>query len=326
MNSAAVGRTRQRLARVRRWEQTQRSPGPGQPVALDPRVVKPLGLAWRGAALVAGTLEWLVDASSTLIGSLIEALDSTVGWLAGLAAAVIELVFSIPYLGRGLGLVWRLGLTLAWAFLRLPLGLLALFGVLPEMRLRLVVLAAPGVDQAKQIEAIQLADRILRREANLRLVPVGPFQFDYPLAAPGPAPAGWHRGWLPDQALDHVGCALAALREDLGVWGGRVERLTIRAHLRGAFRRVSGWGAPLTVVTVGRVDEGRLAGCSMGPLLDYVTLAAEHPVCLLHELCHACNLLHTDLPRNVMTPTCGGVHLTRWQVALMRLSRHLTCW
>jgi hypothetical protein len=83
-------------------------------------------------------------------------------------------------------------------------------------------------------------------------------------------------------------------------------------------------GAPLMVMPVASVEEGILAGCSLGFLVDYVTVRGEQPICLAHEIGHACNLLHLAEPMNLMNPTCGGLHLTRWQVALLRLSRHVT--
>ena len=77
-------------------------------------------------------------------------------------------------------------------------------------------------------------------------------------------------------------------------------------------------------VAVKSVEGGKLAGCSLGPLTDYVTVRADQPVCLAHELGHACSLLHTQAAANLMNPTCGGVHLSRWQVAVLRASRHVT--
>ncbi|HEX9797244.1 MAG TPA: hypothetical protein VGA52_09660 [Anaerolineales bacterium] len=322
MTTPALERAKRRLAQVDHWHSQQLRTVPDR----RQRRADWAASVRRVAVLLAAVAEWLIDASSTLAGALVESVDSTVGWLASLVLAPVELLFSVPYAGRALGWLWRVGLTLAWAGIRLPLGLLALVGVLPRMRLRLLVLTAPGVDQQRQLDAIQFADQVLKAEANVQLVPVGPFQLDFPLAAASPDTSGWLSISLSGERLPRVGCALDAFGEDLGPWGGHAERLALRAHPRGAFRRVTGWGAPLSVITVGQVDDGRLAGCSLGPLLDYVTLAADHPVCLLHEVCHALNLPHSDLPRNVMNPTCGGVHLIRWQVALIRLSRHLTCW
>lgn len=114
------------------------------------------------------------------------------------------------------------------------------------------------------------------------------------------------------------------MRQDLQLLGGRIDRLAVRNHWRGGFRRLLGWGAPLMALLVTEVDGGRLAGCSLGPLTDYVTLRRDQPLCLAHEIGHACNLLHDRSPLNLMNPTCGGIHLRTWQVLLLRLSRHVT--
>jgi hypothetical protein len=285
-----------------------------------------MGLGVKGMASMALAF----DLMNTLAGAFAEVFDSTLGWGLSILAAPLELVFSFPYLGRGLAWVWRIALSLIWLPLHLPELLFSPTGVLPEKRLRLwVQLPCGGLSEEAQRrldEAIAVAGKIYRREANVRLVPVSVFQMNYPAAVEAverPSPwqhgtGGWQSGRL------DVGCGREALREDLGPLGGKLERMGLRNHFRGAYRRLLGWGAPIMVLIVNTVDAGRLAGCSLGPLTDYVTVRGDQPVCLAHEIGHACNLLHLEDPMNLMNLTCGGVHLRWWQVMLLRLSRHVT--
>lgn len=271
-------------------------------------------------------LEALIDRLHAPLADLAARLDAIVAGPASALSGPVELLFSLSYVGRSLAMLWRLLLSVAWAVARLPYGLLALADVKPEMKLRVQLLYAADPErqassQAELMDALAVAEAIFVREANVRLVPVEPSGHGE-TAAPGGQPipfvmedAGFAAGKRP--------CNLAALGDDLAGFGGRVDRAARSCAPRSGYRRISGWGAPLTIVLVEGVEDG-LVGCSLGPLTDYVTLAADNPLCAAHELAHACNLWHRREGLNLMNPTCGGIHLTRWQVALLRLSRHVT--
>lgn len=289
-------------------------------------------IAWQGWLLLTAGLALLIEGLAAALGVLLTAADATMGWALSVLLLPVEGLFSVPYLGRGLGHVWRIALTLFWTVLGLPDALLALVGILPEKRLRLwVLLPSPAEgerDRVRQrmLDAIAVAGRILRRQANVRLIPVSPFVFDFAFSPTETRPGGWLMKRPPSGDSDglRVGCQMQALQEDLGPLGGQIERWSFAYHLRGVYRRVFGYGAPVAAIGVDSVSEGQLAGCSLGPLVDYLTLAIRHPVCLAHEIGHACNLPHLEASGNLMKPTCGGIHLRRWQVALLRLSRHVT--
>jgi len=120
-----------------------------------------------------------------------------------------------------------------------------------------------------------------------------------------------------------VHCDRIAVWEDLWATGARFHLLGLRLHLRAGLRRLLGYGAPVLVIVVRSIAQHD--GCSLGPLTDYITLAANVPICLAHELGHACNLLHRpDESDNLMHPICGKTELTPWQIALLRASRHVT--
>lgn len=287
---------------------------------------------WRLAIGLAALVCVILELVLLLTSPLIQFFDAILGWAILPATALLELALTVPYLGRILGWLWRGLLSLLWGLpklLELPLVLLA---VMPPRRLRVWV--APtgdfeGVSQSWH-QAIEVADKILRREANVRLVPVRPMS--NPFNLPGWQAAAGQYDWVQqlgtaaDQLQLDVGCNQRALKEDLGSNGGRLDRLALQGHPRGSYRRLTGWGAPIMALVVHSVSAGKLAGCSLGPLTDYITVRHDKPVCLAHELGHACNLIHSQDPNNLMNPTCGGVHLSRWQVLVLRLSRHVTYW
>ena len=71
------------------------------------------------------------------------------------------------------------------------------------------------------------------------------------------------------------------------------------------------------------------AGCSLGPLVDYVTvdmgaLKSRTRRVLVHELGHACGLPHSGAAENLMLPKRMGERLQPWQVAVLRTSRHVS--
>jgi hypothetical protein len=151
------------------------------------------------------------------------------------------------------------------------------------------------------------ARRVLREQAAIELFPA----LD-PLVATLEVPA-------PSTALDSP-CAKGSWQADFGTGGAFFRRFA-------AAGRASGSGAPITVFVVRKVL-GK-AGCSLGPLVDYVTvdmsaLTGRTRRVLVHELGHACGLPHSGAAENLMLPKRMGERLQPWQVAVLRSSRHVT--
>lgn len=277
--------------------------------------------------LLSTTVATLIDAFVSPLAYLVVWIESSIGWFFDVVLAPVALVLAIPYLGRALAWVLAVGQTLVWTAVALPDAVLTGLGVMPEKRLRVRVQLPPGVSEAAQVEMLQaltVTAQIYRREANVRILPAVPWTIKGAFAGPAVPLDSWMGvGDAGTQRLN-VGCAVQALAEDIGRVGGLFAWRALRFHPFGISRRLLGLGAPVVVFGVGSVAGGQLIGCSLGPLTDYVTVQIDRPVCLPHELGHACNLVHVSTPGNVMNPTCGGAHFTRWQAVLVRLSRHVS--
>ena len=191
------------------------------------------------------------------------------------------------------------GGTLAGA--RRPKRLRLSVAILRDERGRPVATPAdvePSLDEAR---------RVLRERLAIELVPAAD-----PLVRTLELPP-------PREALD-CPCADGSYRAELGVGGAFFRRFASRG-------RVTGSGTPITVFVV-RDVLGK-AGCSLGPLVDYVTvdmtgLTGRTKRVLVHELGHACGLPHSRAADNLMLPTRMGDRLQPWQVAVFRSSRHVT--
>ncbi len=192
-----------------------------------------------------------------------------------------------------------------------------LAGLRPEkkLRIRIVVLrdgdGRPVVAEDELAAALAETRRVLAREAGVSL------------AALDGALVVTLDDLAPPAVLDAPCTDNGLWKTDLGP-AGRYFRRRLARH---PLRTVVGLGAPVTVFVV-RDVVGK-CGCSLGPLGDYVTieprgLAAGTLRILAHELGHSCGLRHTSRENNLMRPRGQGEHLTRWQQAVLRSSRHVT--
>jgi hypothetical protein len=180
-----------------------------------------------------------------------------------------------------------------------------------RLRVRVLILrdeTGKPVATPEDVEpALAEARRVLLEQAAIELLPALE-----PVVATLEVPA-------PPAALDSP-CAEGSWRADFGPGGAFFRRFSAR---RGA----NGTGTPVTVFVV-RDVLGK-AGCSLGPLVDYVTvdmtaLKGRTRRVLVHELGHACGLPHSRAAVNLMLPKRMGERLQPWQAAVLRSSRHVT--
>jgi Matrixin len=180
-----------------------------------------------------------------------------------------------------------------------------------KLRVRVAILRdeqGRPVATADDVEpSLAEAQRVLREALGIELVPAA-----YPLVRTIDEPA-------PPAALDSP-CAEGSYRADFGAGGAFYRR-----HREPG--GVTGSGGPITVFVV-RDVLGK-AGCSLGPLVDHVTvdmsaLTSRRLRVLAHELGHACGLPHSSAAENLMLSSRMGDRLQPWQVAVFRSSRHVT--
>ena len=183
--------------------------------------------------------------------------------------------------------------------------------LLKKMRVCVIILRDErGVALATEADlqpAIDSAKQIYLAAANVKLTVERIHTLDDP--APG-------------HALD-VRCGADAWGEDLWITGAYFDFQSSLHCITGAVSRIVGYGGQISVFVL-RDIPGTTAGCSLGPLSDYVTIEGARGICFAHELAHACGLWHHGPTTNLANNTCGGTDLKWWQRVIVRNSRHVT--
>jgi hypothetical protein len=225
----------------------------------------------------------------------------------------LSLPFSIPYAGRSLKWIWSVVLTALWSLPALPELVLELVGLRWEKRLRVQVIVLRDEIGEPVVAPEHLDEHLAHAREIFSLAGVRIEVEAIALSARASA-----------TNLLEPGChTLGSFAEDLGRRGSAYELLSSTEAATGNFRRLVGYGAPIVVLVVRRFRTKHL-GCSLGPLTDYVTVAASNAVCIAHELGHACGLPHSKRKDNLMSRFCGRTGLVGWQAAVVRSSRHVT--
>jgi hypothetical protein len=242
-------------------------------------------------------------------------------------AAVIDLFFCIPIIGRFAKWGWN-GFT---TLLHIPAGLvewaLMTRGIKPEKKLRLAVVlfsdeTEPPMPYTQEV--ITQLDRMVdlyKDKANIKVISANSSASEKP-----------SKDWITiykkpasSKMLD-VGCNEYAFGQDLWLSGMMFQFTTLTRLFYTNFRRIIGYGSPIAVFIVDNIQD--FLGCSIGLLTDYVTISHKKEkgiVSIPHEVGHACNLLHVKDEENLMHPHgCEKGKLTDRQIAIMRASRHVT--
>lgn len=234
-----------------------------------------------------------------------------VTFIVNFLATFIGLILSIPILGRLINWIWKLILEIVWTIIGILDIIAGILGIKLPKKLRLCFLILSDKERAMATaeslqKSIESAKQIYKKEANVKIKVS-------------------HIETLkdsPENALD-THCDAGALGDDLWTAGTYFENNSNVHCFDSAFLRLIGYAAPVVVFVV-RDVEGK-QGCSLGPLVDYVTIEGPDGFCLAHEVGHACSLWHyDDDPDNLMFPSCGGTKLKKWQWIILRRSRHVT--
>lgn len=277
-------------------------------------------------------LAW--DVITTVVSVIINTIESVVGWIASAIAFIVNLILSIPFIGRLINWIWNIILTIVWGIVGLVDTVLGVLGVMPEKKLRVTAIilrdedGTPVETVAHVVAALQHAIDVYADQANVRIIADQAFQYTSGLGKKEGAHTDWVQTY-PDSGTNttnvlDVDCNAVAAGDDLRPTGSFFEYVSSLRDFYGNFRRLIGYGAPVTIFVVrSYVDPATTDGCSLGPLVNYVTvMKSDLPIG--HELGHACNLWHVDDPENLMNPFTKGPKLTWWQVAILRNSRHVT--
>lgn len=281
--------------------------------------------------MAAKVFEGIWDVITTGVNAVTETIEWTAGWVLCAVAFVVQLVFLIPILGRLVNWVWNLAWMVVWFLAGSIDALIGLAGVRPEKKLRVstIVLMKANGDMTAQdpatVAQLQLLIDVFFDEANVRVVRSAPFQYDSGFAGKETADADWlSKVSSPShESILKVDGGTGSAGEDLGVPGSRFGWLMNTRGFYGNFRRLIGYGAPVTVFVVEDVDG--VAGVSLGPLSNRVSTDHGAATNTAHEVGHACLLPHKNVADNLLHQhNPAGRKLTKGQAVLMRLSGHVT--
>ena len=247
-------------------------------------------------------------------------------------ASLVDLFFCIPFLGRVFKWLWNSVITLIHFLVGLIEFLLWRLGFRPVKKFRIgfIILRDqennPLTTPQNVLPAVEKAQEIFK-QAHVEVIPAFPLAKKLSESGEADKNSAWFRT-LPIPAAGRileVDCNLPAFWQDFGLPGAIFQYQTLGMFFDSGFRRLTGYGAPVTVFVVQEIRG--FAGCSLGWISDYVTVEHKHLFTTAHELGHACNLMHRHDKANLMHPSSGKqatILLTDWQIAMLRASRHIT--
>ncbi|MCP3957910.1 MAG: hypothetical protein GY719_08665 [bacterium] len=287
----------------------------------------------------------------TIVNAVLVTIESIVGWVLSALAFLVELIEMIPVLGTLVR--WILNAVTAAINIvgSLVDGFLGFIGVRPEKILRVcpVILrdedGAVTASEEVAVAMLQLAVDVYKRDANVRIVPLAAFKYSSEFAAGETVDESWLTtdGANSDSTLLDVPCNGGGAGADWLLTGSGFQWKMSTLCFYGAWRRVLGYGAPITCFFVRSVPPNSL-GCGLW-ITDYVTIVGniepppKSPRTLGHEVGHACNLWHLcvdDDNRNLMgvrgacnpasaTPSDrANPRMSEAQTLLVRGSKHVT--
>jgi hypothetical protein len=284
---------------------------------------------------------------TTVVNAILVTLESIFGWALSAIAFMVELLEMIPVLGTVIRWIINAVTWVIWILGGLVDVVLGGLGVRPEKCLRVCTVILSDKDGTAvasteyAVAMLQLAAKVYKRDANIRLVPLRPFHYATGFGAAEVVDATWVQT---DSARSEANI-LDAPCNAAGEWlveGSILQFKCSTLCFYGAWRRVFGYGAPITCFFVHSIP-GAL-GCSLG-ITDYVgvvggyDLPPKSPRTIGHEIGHSSLLWHIcveDNVRNIMAtgtacepesrtaPNRADPQLEDWQVLIARTSKHAT--
>lgn len=305
------------------------------------------GTAW---AWISTAFCFVWDVVTTVVNAVLVTLESIFGWVLSTLLAVVELIEMIPIVGT----IVRWALNSFTNAVFIATSLLDLFfgwiGIRPEKKLRVCTIilrdehGTPVCTPAVAVSLLQTAVNLYERDANVRIVPLRPFHYATGFGNRETADNSWVQTDASNGDSDvlDIPCEAAGAGADWLLTGSKLQKRTTNQCFFGIWRRVIGYGAPVTCFIIRDVVND--TGCSLW-VTDYVTVEGAsvppHPIprIFAHECGHSCNLLHRcvdDDPRNLMgrwencnppsstPPDVVNPRLTEWQALAIRTSKHVT--
>jgi hypothetical protein len=287
------------------------------------------------------------DVVTTVVNAVLVTLESILGWVLSALAFVVELIEAIPVLGTIVRWVLNgISQVISWIGSLVDAGL-GLIGVRPEKILRVCTVILrdekgnPVATTDFAVALLQMAATVYKRDANVRLVPLRPFKYSTGFADAETPDASWVTtdGGNSDGTLLDVPCDAG------GEWltnGSGFQLKMSTDCFFGAWRRVTGYGAPVTCFVIRSIPGA--FGCGLW-ITDYTTIVGgftlppPSPRTLGHEVGHDCSLTHTcvdDDNRNMMSttdacspasstsPDRANPRMSDGQAIVVRMSKHVT--
>lgn len=295
----------------------------------------------------------------TVVNTIITVVETLVGWFVDAGAWFVGLFLSIPILGTFLRQLWNL-ITFAvlWVvnfFVEVTFAVLGVIGVrTPEKKLPLMIInqidPATGTTVATNDQIKKQLDFLIRLyqvRANIKVVPLKPWNFTTPF---NQSPFNLDDFIVTQTSVNPatltVNCETEGYANDWGLAGASFTFMINNLYWGGG-RRLIGIGKGIVVFAVKNFAvPSNTAGCSLGPLTDYVLVDFEildssmPPVnisqysVLAHEVGHslALGLPHSEDMNNLMfkvspSPTPEG-NFNNWlsntDVFIMRNSNRLS--
>jgi hypothetical protein len=291
----------------------------------------------------------VIDILTTIFGIIMSIIDVVLGIIGGIVSFIVDIITSIPIIGRLIEWVINIGKSVVSFIVGLGDSILGLVGIMPEKKLFLMVIIQndeqgnPLIqDRNVLYRSIQYLINTFRSEMNIRVLPVRLFQYNSAFADDPTANDDYiiTESAMNTKDLIDVCCDECEAGQNLLDRGSAFNLKISRLVFLGGGRRVLGLGSPVVAFAVRSFTDGK-AGCSLGPLSDFVTvrfsdsdtaisaidLTADKSLGsitdLAHEVGHCCSLPPKDDINNLMNdfPNRRG-GMTVWQKILVRSSRH----